>query len=241
MAIHPTLTAKEQLFVSEFLVDFNSVAALMRMGWSRSAASDAAYRWLRRPHVREAISKAIRRIDAHSTISAVRVIEEVARVALADPRKLYNEDGTLKEVRDLDEDLARAVASVKTTTKPGKDGEPPTHTTEIKLWDKNRATEQLLKSLGKIMDGGGPLTVNQTTLNAGTGALDAEKMRELENQLRAVLGKEPLPQNTPADEQKGSVTPLSPDPEGVDEGDTIEAAQLPDFDGDDPGLDAAFL
>lgn len=76
--------------------------------------------------------------------------------------------------------------------KLGRNGVSPTVIHETKLWDKNRATEQLLKSPGTLSERG-PVTVNQTTVNAGPGALEQTRMCELENQLRAVLGQDRLP------------------------------------------------
>lgn len=219
------LSITERQFVAEYLVDFNATGALIRLGWQPGHANSHAYRWMRRPHVRAAIEKGMRRLDAYVMISAARVLEEVSCVALADPRRLFHDDGTLKAVHELDPDTARAVSSIKTTTKPGKDGEPPTVIHEIKLWDKNRATEQLLKALGKLSDGG-PVTLNQTTITAGPGVLEADRMRELENQLRAVLGQAPLPECEVEDS-------TAPEPIEPDE-DVIEATQLSEF--DDPAF-----
>lgn len=224
------LSTAERQFVAEYLVDFNATGALIRLGWQPGHANSHAYRWMRRPHVRAAIEKGMRRLDAYVTISAARVLEEVSCVALADPRRLFNDDGTLKAVHELDADTARAVSSIKVTSKPGKDGEPPTYITEVKFWDKNRATEQLLKSLGKLSEGG-PVTLNQTTVNAGPGALEQARMCELENKLRAVLGKEPLPAGEIDERVSADVAGLVEPEEEV----TIEAAQLPEFD-----LDPAF-
>lgn len=46
-------------------------------------------------------------------ISRKRVAHEYARLAFMDVRKLYNEDGTLKNITELDDDTAAAVAGVE--------------------------------------------------------------------------------------------------------------------------------
>lgn len=216
------LTGVERRFVAEYLVDFNAAAALRRIGWQGKRVSENGYRFTRRPHVRAAIEAGIRRIEAHTTLSSVRTLEEVCRIALADPRRLLNVDGSVKGLHELDDDTARAVSSVKVTTKPGRDGEPPTVVQEVKFWDKNRALEQLLKVLGRIPDT--PQLVQNTLILNSPGAQDKAHFHALENQLRAVLGQEPLPDLPSTDELADS----NRDQVADDWDRVIEAAQWPD-------------
>ena len=219
------LTPAERRFVGEYLVDFNATAALMRCGWAPHSADKHAVHYLRKPHVRAAIEKGIKRMEAHTVVSATRILEEVLRIATADPRRAMREDGTMKQLQELDEDTARAVASLEVVTKPGRGDEPPTITHKLKFWDKGKATDTLLKSMGKLLDG---VQVNNTTVvGVGPGALEHARMLELENKLRATLGLEQVEALEPADEV--SAAP-------VDEADdTIEAAAPSDLD------DPAFL
>lgn len=45
-------------------------------------------------------------------LSTERVLRELARAILADPRKLYDDKGRLKPIHSLDEDTAAAIASL---------------------------------------------------------------------------------------------------------------------------------
>lgn len=219
------LTPAERRFVGEYLVDFNATAALMRCGWSPHTANQNSVYFLRKPHVRAAIEKGIKRMEAHNVVSATRILEEVLRIATADPRRAMNDDGSMKQLQELDEDTARAVASLEVVTKPGRGDEPPTITHKLKFWDKGRATDTLLKSLGKLIDG---VQVNNTTVvGVGPGALEHARMLELENKLRATLGLEQVEALEPADEV--SAAPAD------EADDTIEAAAPSDLD------DPAFL
>lgn len=219
------LTPAERRFVGEYLVDFNATAALMRCGWSPHTANQNSVYFLRKPHVRAAIEKGIKRMEAHNVVSATRILEEVLRIATADPRRVMNDDGSMKQLQELDEDTARAVASLEVVTTPGRGEEPPTITHKLKFWDKGRATNTLLKSLGKLIDG---VQVNNTTVvGVGPGALEAARMLELENKLRETLGLEQVEAVEPAEEV--SAAPA----EEAD--DTIEAATPSDLD------DPAFL
>lgn len=209
------LTKAERLFVGEYLVDFNATAALMRCGWSPHTANQNSVYFLRKPHVRAAIEKSIKRMETHNVVSAARILEEVLRIATADPRRAMNADGSMKQLQELDEDTARAVASLEVVTKPGRGDEPPTITHKLKFWDKGRATDTLLKSLGKLIDG---VQVNNTTVvGVGPGALEHARMLELENKLRETLGLEQVEAVEPAEEVSAAST------EEAD--DTIEAAQ----------------
>lgn len=218
------LTPAERLFVGEYLVDFNATAALIRCGWAPHSADKHAVHYLRKPHVRAAIEKGIKRMEAHTVVSATRILEEVLRIATADPRRAMNDDGSMKQLQELDEDTARAVASLEVVSKPGRGDEPPTITHKLKFWDKGRATDTLLKSLGKLIDG---IQVSNT-VTVGPGALEAARMLELENKLRATLGLEQVEAVEPADE-------VSAAPADEADDDTIEAAAPSDLD------DPAFL
>lgn len=220
------LTPAERRFVGEYLVDFNATAALMRCGWSPHTANQNSVYFLRKPHVRAAIEKGIRRMEAHNVVSATRILEEVLRIATADPRRAMNDDGSMKQLQELDEDTARAVASLEVVSKPGRGDEPPTITHKLKFWDKGKATDTLLKSLGKLLDG---VQVNNTTVvGVGPGALETARMLELENKLRATLGLDQVEALEPADE-------VSAAPADEADDDTIEAAAPSDLD------DPAFL
>jgi phage terminase small subunit len=217
------LTPAERRFVGEYLVDFNATAALMRCGWSPHTANQNSVYFLRKPHVRAAIEKGIKRMEAHNVVSATRILEEVLRIATADPRRAMNDDGSMKQLQELDEDTARAVASLEVVAKPGRGDEPPTITHKLKFWDKGRATDTLLKSLGKLIDG---IQVSNT-VTVGPGALEHARMLELENKLRATLGLDQIEALEPTEEV--SAAPAD------EADDTIEAAAPSDLD------DPAFL
>ena len=53
------LTAKQALFVEEFLVDVNAMEAAIRAGYSKKTAKEEGYKLRQKPHVRAAIDKAM--------------------------------------------------------------------------------------------------------------------------------------------------------------------------------------
>lgn len=98
------------------------------------------------------------------------VLLEMKRIATSDPRKLFDMNGNLLRIEELDDDTARAIASIEVVTKPvagGEKGEVE-HVHKIKSWDKNTALDKLAKHLGILSDGkmelsgpnGGPIATS---------------------------------------------------------------------------------
>lgn len=83
------LSPRIKLFVSEYLKDFNGSAAAKRAGYSASGARQTAFNILAKPAVREYM-RAISKLDETvSKISAERVVEELARIAINDIGDYY--------------------------------------------------------------------------------------------------------------------------------------------------------
>lgn len=74
------------------------------------------------------------------------VLDELAKIAFFDPRKLFNEDGSMKDVQELDDDTAAALVSMDAVSSMGAEG--PVETRKIRLVNKNQALEHLAKHLG---------------------------------------------------------------------------------------------
>ena len=72
-------------------------------------------------------------------VTTERLVHSMACIAFSDIRKLFDADGKLKLLIDLDDDTAAAIASFK-VVKGGS--------VEVKLWDKGAAQEKLAKFLG---------------------------------------------------------------------------------------------
>ena len=48
-------------------------------------------------------------------ITADRVLQEIAKLAFLDPRKFFEDDGSLKRIQDLDDDTAACIARMEVT------------------------------------------------------------------------------------------------------------------------------
>lgn len=79
----PRSEEKERLFVAEYLKDFNGCQAAIRAGYSEKRGRQAGYELLQRPHIQEAIQKAVDKRAKKIGLSAEKVLESIERVAEA--------------------------------------------------------------------------------------------------------------------------------------------------------------
>lgn len=89
----------------------------------------------------------------HEGLTAQRVLEEVARIAFLDARTFWDADGNLKPLHQLTPEQGAALAGFETLVKNTKAGDGITDTVhKIKLWDKPKALEQLMKHFGLLQE-----------------------------------------------------------------------------------------
>ncbi|WP_175999423.1 terminase small subunit [Burkholderia stabilis] len=153
------LTAKQQRFVDEYLVDLNASAAARRAGYSAKTAGQIGEHLLKKVEVQSSLAEAIKARRERTHITQDRVLRELSRIAFFDIRKLYNADGTLKRPDQLDDEAAAVLAGVDvveqmTYTADG-DGEltaMPTLTKKAKVFDKTTALTLAMRHLGLLND-----------------------------------------------------------------------------------------
>lgn len=131
---------KRKAFVEAFFVhNENITKAAIEAGFSEKTAYQAGSRLLKDVRVSTEIARRRTEIVAALELSTERTIKEVSRLAFSDPRKLVDENGKLKQLHELDDDTAAAVASYEVD----KDG-----VIKYKFWDKNSAIEKAAKVQG---------------------------------------------------------------------------------------------
>lgn len=140
------LTNRQKRFVDEYLIDLNGAQAVIRAGYAQKNARVTAAQLLANPNVSDAVRRAIESRAKRLEVDQDAVLLEIARVAFSDARKLFD-GNNLKNITDLDDNTARAVASVKVVTKSLGDGQVE-YVHEIKLWPKTSALEMAGKHIG---------------------------------------------------------------------------------------------
>jgi phage terminase small subunit len=143
------LTKRQRLFIAEYLVDLNATRAAIAAGYSKNGAEARGSELLRISKVSEEIDRKVNKKLEKLDISADRILNELARIGFADPRKLFNSDGSPKDLTALDDDTAATVASFEAVELfDGSQGDQK-HVTglvkKVKQADKIRALELLGK------------------------------------------------------------------------------------------------
>ena len=111
-------TPRMARFIAEYQVDANGAQAAIRAGYSPRAAAVTAWNLLQKPAVREAVAAGEQRTFEAIEIEAGRVLAETARIAFADLRPLFNEDGTLKAFAELDGETLAGLSVIDTEERP---------------------------------------------------------------------------------------------------------------------------
>lgn len=146
------LSPKQKLFVEQYLVDLNATQAAIRSGFSPKTAVKQGSRLLTKVDVQAAIQSAMAKRESRTEITQDRVLQEYARIAFFDVRKLVGEDGTPLPLKDLDEDIARAVVGLDVVRTGGDGDASPGVVLKYKLADKKGALDSCARHLGMFLD-----------------------------------------------------------------------------------------
>ena len=137
------LTAKQQRFVAEYLVDLNATQAAIRAGYKEKTAGQTGAENLKKPQIQDAIKRANEQRLKKASISADRVLQELARIAFSvatDVVEVRDGEVVIRDTESLTTDQKAAIAGIK----EGRAG------IEIKMHDKVRALELLCRNLGLL-------------------------------------------------------------------------------------------
>lgn len=146
------LTAKQQRFVAEYLIDLNATKAAERAGYSARNADKIGSQLLGKTRVSEAIQVAMKAREKRTEITQDRVLQELARIAFFDIRKLYRDDGTLKKPTELDDDAAAVLAGIDVVEIANEEGAVSMSTKKAKVFDKGAALTLAMRHLGMLKD-----------------------------------------------------------------------------------------
>lgn len=103
-------------------------------------------------HVAAAIAEGRAERSERVGIAADRLLQELARVAFFDPRKAFNDDGSMKPLSELDDDTAAAIAGLDLAEIRDSEGQPIGVLKKIKIADKLVALDKLARHLGLLQD-----------------------------------------------------------------------------------------
>jgi phage terminase small subunit len=145
---------RRDVFAAEYAATGDRVAAAKAAGYTPK--EDAASTHLMHPQVRQRVTELNQAKMAAAGITAQRVMQEIGRIAFLDIRKLYDANGDLKPISELDDDTAAAVAAVDVETRwegKGNAAEPVT-TKKVRTVDKMAGLNLLAKHFKLVGDEG---------------------------------------------------------------------------------------
>ena len=144
------MTNAQKRFCDEYLIDFNATRAYKAAYKScrkDETANVNGSKLLRNTKVKEYIAEKQQEMQERNKITQDTIIQELAKIALFNIKDIYNEDGTLKKVTELDDDTAKAISGVKILQKAGA-----MKIILSKTNDKTKALELLGKHLGMFKE-----------------------------------------------------------------------------------------
>ncbi len=160
------LTPLQQRFVQEYTKDFQGTAAAIRAGYSSTCAPQVASRLLGDPRVKMQIEAAQARHRRRCNVTEDMILEELARIALADLRDVVSISSDELQIKnDADGHVMQAV-EIAPAARGGV-------RRSVKLHDKIKALELLARHFGMLND---KLSVNGEV--SIPGLLAALKERE---------------------------------------------------------------
>lgn len=143
------LTAKQERFVEEYLIDLNATQAAIRAGYSQKTARVTASKLLTKANIQAAIAERQKEIRKRNDVTIDRLIQELAYIGFSRITDVVSWTDYSVDViasADLDES---AIASIRSVKRQETITENATIVTvEVRQYDKLTALEKLAKHAG---------------------------------------------------------------------------------------------
>jgi phage terminase small subunit len=149
------LTEQQERFCLEYVKDFNATQAAIRAKYSPNTATPQSSRLLTNVNIQKRLTQLTQKHALRHEITVDRILQELAFIAFFDIRDLFNNDGTLKAIHELDEKTARALAAVDveaTKDYASESKQIREYIKKFKALDKKGALELLGKHLGMFAE-----------------------------------------------------------------------------------------
>lgn len=146
-----SLPPRQQLFVAEYLANgMNGTQAAIKAGYSAKTAHSQACRMLRNVKVAEAVAGRTAAKMEELDYSVNRTLLTVASLAFFDVAELFNEDGSMRALKDMTPHARNAIMGVETNelyASHDKDGERTSfgQVRKVKLADRRAALDMLMR------------------------------------------------------------------------------------------------
>jgi phage terminase small subunit len=142
------MTPKEIKFCQEYLLDLNATQAAIRAGYSKRSARQIGADNMAKPYISAWIDEQRKAAAKRTELTQDRILQEYAKIAFSDIRKIFNEQNAVIDIKDIDDDTAASISSTESFEEYDRDGVLSGFTKKVKLWDKVRALDSISKVLG---------------------------------------------------------------------------------------------
>lgn len=165
------LTARQQAFVEEYIIDFNATQAAIRAGYAPASADVQGSQLLAKPHIAAAVERAKAQRLSRTQMTADTVLHEMSLLANSNlSHYIIDDKGNVQLAEGAPEGAMRAIQSIKKKTTQrfnDKTGElVTTYDVELRLWDKPTPLKLMGRHVGIFHDrtevtgkNGGPIEI----------------------------------------------------------------------------------
>lgn len=171
-------------FVEAFVANGgNATAAAITAGFSEKTARQQGARLLSDVAISDAVAARRAAILAAAQLSTDELMADIARTIRFDPRRLYNDDGSMKSIKDLDDATAACLTGIEVVIVKGtENSETPLYVKKVKWEGKAAARDQAMRVLGMFE--------KDNTQKAGAlDGLPRELLQAMVQRLKALNGQ----------------------------------------------------
>ena len=141
------LTDKQIRFCEEYVIDWNGTRAAIAAGYSENSAKEIACQNLTKVNIQEYIDKIKNDLSRLSGVTALRNINELAKIAYSNLAEMVDDEGTLKPFEELTEAEKASISELYPEVYSSIEG-GTTVKRKLKLHSKIQAIDLLNKMLG---------------------------------------------------------------------------------------------
>lgn len=146
------LTAKQQMFVDEYIQTLNATESAKRARYSEKTAYSIGFGLLKKVEIQEAIEARRAELARKAGVTQEQVINGFKCGAFYDPADCYDENGNLKNIHDIPKEARMAIQGLDVDELWGVDGEggkaPIGLTKKMRFVSRHQNLDSLAKHLG---------------------------------------------------------------------------------------------
>lgn len=116
------LTAKQDAFCREYLIDLNATQAAIRAGYSEATAQQIGFENLTKPVIQDRVSELMLERNERTKVNADYVLQRLTEIDQMDVIDILAENGELKPIRDWPKVWRTSLSGIDVSEINGQDG-----------------------------------------------------------------------------------------------------------------------